>query len=627
VRRWGWIRSVVCVAIAAVAVGQVRGRAQGAAQSQTQSAVQSPGQGAAQRQGLRAAPAGGARAATAAGTLSNAVGEQPGVPTEERNAGGRPIHNESERAARWKVVAMPYSRAGLTAGEQQMIAKLADALHLADEIYLRQSDLGGYWMYHGTQNESLYRLFSINGSRWDLVDRNAPFIGEEPLLPGHELYPYGLTAAEVAQYVAAHPGEKAAIFDPHTVLRSAPLDIPPTQSQPVVYGTPEKLYAVPYHEAYAEWVKPMAADLRAAAKLSADKAFAHYLNLRADALLTDDYYASDVAWLDLKDPKIDLIFAPYEVYLDGLLGVKTAYGGAILIRDEAESRKLAMYQEHEAAMQQALPVGAEDKPSKEGQAMPMEVVDAPLRAGDLRYGYQAVADSLPNDPKIHAEKGTKKIFFKNFMDARVNDVVVPMAQRLMTAAQAKEVSGEACLTGTILHEIAHGLGPVYARVDGREMPIDEAIGPAYSGLEEAKADVTGMFLAKWLEEQRLLTAGELDAVYDSYAASILRTLRFGTGEAHGRAQMMEFNYLVEQGALTQGGDGRFAVDSAAMAGAIETLDTKLLTLEATGDRAGAEAWMTKYDAMPASLTAALRSVADIPVDITPEFELAHGVRP
>ena len=544
-----------------------------------------------------------------------------------RNAGGRPVHNEAERAARWKVVAMPYTKAGLTPKEQQMVAKLADACRLMDEIYLRQSDLGGWAMYHTTQHPDLLRLFSINGSRWDLVDENAPFTGEEPMTPGHELYPFGLKLADVEQYAAAHPAEKAGIYNPQTVVRSAPLDLAVPLSQPVVHGTPQKLYIVPYHEAYVEWLKPMAADLHAAAKLSPDRAFAHYLDLRADALLTDDYYASDVAWLDLKNPKVDLIFAPYEVYLDGLLGVKTSYGGSILIRNDAESKKLAMYQEKEAAMQQALPIEAADKPSKAGQATPMEVADAPLRAGDLRYGYQAVADNLPNDPKIHAEKGTKKIFFKNFMDARVEYVVLPIARKMLPAAQAKDVTGDGYLTTAILHEISHGLGPAYAHVNGQQVAIHEAIGPAYSGLEEAKADVTGIFLAKWLADNGWLPKSELNTIYGSYIAGVFRTLRFGTGEAHGRAEMMEFNYLVEHGALAQGGDGKYTIDYVAMPGAIEALSKQLLTFEAQGDKAGVEAWFAKYDVMPDSLSKALDATNDIPVDVTPDFELSRGVRP
>jgi hypothetical protein len=541
--------------------------------AQAQDSEQTP----AANPGLRQARPGGGQAP------ARAEGRYP------RNSGGRPVHNEVERASYWKTVRVPYNQAGLTPRERQMVAKLADACRLLDQVYWQQSDLGGYWMYHTTQSAALEKLFSINGSRWDLIDNNFPVIGEEPLVPGRELYPFGLARAGVEQYVAAHPDERAAIYNPWTVVRSAPLDLDP--------------------------------------KLSSDAAFAHYLNLRADALLSDDYYASDVAWLDLKDPKVDLIFAPYEVYLDGLLGVKTSYGAAILIRNDAESRKLAMYRQQEAAMQQALPVPAEDKPSKEGFATPMEVADAPLRGGDLHYGYQAVADNLPNDARIHAEKGSKKIFFKNFMDLRVENVVLPIAGKMLAPAQAKDVSGEGYLTGVILHEISHGLGPAYAHVGGKQVNINEAIGPAYSGLEEAKADVTGIYLAKWLIDQKLLPASELNGIYGSYVAGILRTLRFGTGESHGRAMMMEFNYLLEHGVLQQGGDGRYIVDYAAMPAAIAGLDEKLLLFEANGDRAGVEAWFAKYDVMPAALTQALDATKGIPVDVTPEFELSQGVRP
>ena len=528
-----------------------------------------------------------------------------------RNADGRPFHNQAERAARWKPVAMPYRRAELTASEQHMVAKLADACRLMDTLYWQQSDLGGLAVYRVTQSPVLARLFGIMGSRYDLLDENDSFLDDAVMPPGHELYTYGLTRERIESYAAAHPEVKEALYAPHTVVR----------------GAPDHLRAVPYHEAYAEWLGPMAADLRAAAKLSPDPAFAHYLQLRADALLTDDYYASDIAWLDLKNPRIDLIFAPYETYLDNLLGVKTSYGGAILIRDEEQSRKLAIYQEREAAMQQALPLPDADKPSKQGQATPMEVVDAPLRAGDLRYGYQAVADNLPNDARIHAEKGTKKIFFKNFMDARVSAVILPIAAKMLTPAQLGDVTGDGYLTSTILHEISHGLGPAFARVDGKQVDIREAIGPMYSGLEEAKADVTGIFLAKWLVDQKILPETMLHTIYGSYVAGIFRTLRFGTGEAHGRAEMMEFNYLLEHGALRQGGDRRYTIDYAAMPDAIASLAEKLLTFEARGDRAGVEAWYARYDVMPPALVRSLETTKEIPVDIVPEFELSSGQRP
>src|SRR5436305_5212505 len=222
----------------------------------------------------------------------------------------------------------------------------------------------------------------------------------------------------------------------------------------------------------------------------------------------------------------------------------------------------------------------------------MEVLDTPFRAGDLRHGYQAVADNLPNDPRIHKEKGTKKIFFKNFMDARVGEIILPLAAKVMDPAQAKQASAEGYLASTVLHEICHGLGPAFSRRDGRQMDIREAMAGAFSGLEEAKADVVGMFALKWLVERGVLKKERLEEYYASYVAGVFRTVRFGTGEAHGRAEMMEFNFLASQGAITANG-GRYRVEYAKIGGAVQTLAKELLEQEATGDRARAEAWFTK----------------------------------
>ena len=213
------------------------------------------------------------------------------------------------------------------------------------------------------------------------------------------------------------------------------------------------------------------------------------------------------------------------------------------------------------------------------------------------------------------------------MDLRVENVVLPIAGKMLSPEQAKDVSGDGYLTGVVLHEISHGLGPAYAHVDGKKMPINEAIGPAFAGLEEAKADVTGIYLAKWLVDQKLLPVSELNSIYGSYVAGILRTLRFGTGEAHGRAMMMEFNYLLEHDALKQNTDGRYKIDYTAMPAAVAGLCKTLLSFEAQGDRAGVEAWLKKYDVMPPALTQALKATEGIPVDVAPQFELAQGARP
>ncbi|HEV3201397.1 MAG TPA: Zn-dependent hydrolase [Bryobacteraceae bacterium] len=388
---------------------------------------------------------------------------------------------------------------------------------------------------------------------------------------------------------------------------------------------PAPVVGVKYHEAYAEFLQPMAKALREAAALSPDRAFANFLNLRATALLTDDYYPSDLAWLDLKDPKFDVIFAPYETYLDDLLGVKTSYGASILIRNEPESRKLAVYQKYVPEIQDALPLDAADRPSKRGHLTPMEVMDAPYRSGDLLHGYQAVADNLPNDPRIHQEKGSKKIFFKNFMDARVQYVILPLAQKMMEPSQAAKATADGYMAGTLLHEIAHELGPAFAHPNGKQVDINEAIGPSFSGLEEAKADVVGMFGLAWLVDHQALPEARLEEYYASYVADLFRTLRFGAGEAHGRAETMEFNYLLENRALSASG-GRYAIDYARMPAAIAALAKELLQMEATGDRARAEAWFTRYGAISDELKSALLAAQGIPVDIRPLFSFPEKVQ-
>ena len=259
----------------------------------------------------------------------------------------------------------------------------------------------------------------------------------------------------------------------------------------------------------------------------------------------------------------------------------------------------------------------------------MEVMDAPFRGGDLRHGYQAVADNLPNDPRIHQEKGSKKIFFKNFMDARVNNVVLPMAHILMREDQAALASMDGYMSAVLMHEICHALGPAFARTSTGKVDIREAIGPTYAGLEEAKADVVGLFALNWLmtQDKGVIAKDKAQIVYASYLAGIFRTVRFGVAEAHGRAEMMEFNYLSEQGAIIRDPKtGRYAFDPAKIPGAIAALAKELLEIEATGDRNRAEQWFKKYGSMPAELKSALANAKDVPVDIDPVSAFGEQVQ-
>ncbi|MBV9609240.1 MAG: Zn-dependent hydrolase, partial [Acidobacteria bacterium] len=312
-----------------------------------------------------------------------------------------------ERLAAWKRVDMPFHSDGLSKREIDMVNKLVDASHYLEDVYWRQNDPGGLKLFVTLENaktphdQMLRRYVMIMGGRYDLLDKNRPFVPADPMPPGRGFYPPDITREQIEAYVAAHPDKKAEIYSPHTVVHRDGSD----------------LKGVPYHVEWNALLQKAAQGLRDASALSDDQQFAAFLKLRADALLSDDYFQSDLAWMDLKDPKFDIIFAPYETYDDGLLGIKTSYGGAVMIRNQAESANLKLYEKYVPDIQDALPLSKDDLPSKRGLQTPMEVMDTPFRAGDLRHGYQAVADNLPNDPRIHEQKGTKKIFFKNFMDA------------------------------------------------------------------------------------------------------------------------------------------------------------------------------------------------------------------
>ena len=511
---------------------------------------------------------------------------------------------------------MPFDAAALAPRDRRLLETLIDACRDLEDVYWRQidpSDVGTFKALARStdpRDRALRRLLWIQGSRWDLLDANHPFLGTEPMPPGAALYPKDATRAELEGWVAAHPSRKDAIFGERTVVVRAGRDFD----------------VVPYRAAYRRWLEPAARKLRRAADLSSDPAFSRYLRLRAGALTSDDYYESDVAWVRLVGPRFDLIFAPYETYNDELLGVKATYGAAVLVRNEAESRKLDLFQKLVPPIQDALPLPAEDRPSLAGKFAPMEVMDAPFRAGDLRHGYQAVADNLPNDPRIHEKVGSKRIFFKNFMDARVQHVILPLAKRLLRADQAALATAEGYFVDTAVHEIAHGLGPAFARRGENRIPIREAIGPAFSGLEEAKADAVGLFALDWLVSRGQQPRELLEQACAAHVADIFRTVRFGTAEAHARAEMMELNFLVERGAVSRAGAEGYAIDFGRMLDAVRVLARELLETEAAGDRARAEAWFHRYETMPPDLKRALDAAAEVPVDIDPQVPFPEGVR-
>lgn len=526
-----------------------------------------------------------------------------------------------KRVAQFKRVEMPFQKQRLTAKEVKLVEKLVEASRYIDAIYWRQNDGDGLTMYRqlrgskAPRDQKIVRYLLINGGRFELLNEQQPFVGTQPFEPGRGWYPAGLKREQIEKYVAANPDKKSELYSPYTVVRRQG----------------DELYGLPYRMVYRAFLDPAAKALREAAALSDDPAFAQFLRARAEALLTDDYFSSDLLWVDLKNPKFDVIFAPYETYMDGVLGVKASFGAALMIRNEAESRKLAQFEQFIPEIQDALPLPKEDRPDKHGQPTPMEVVDSPFRSGDLLHGYQVIADNLPNDARIKEQKGTKRIFFKNFMDARVRYVILPIAQRLMPQAQVSKVSAEGYLINVVMHEISHGLGPSYARSPEGKKSIEEMIGPTVAALEEAKADIVGLYGIELMAERGAFPPKKLSEVYASYLAGVLRSVRFGVAEPHARGAMAEFNYLSERGAIrkeTRAGNAApvWVLEEAKAPAAIAALAKELLEIEATGDRARAEQWFARYDKMPADLESRLKQVTEVPVDIYPAYSFAESVQ-
>ena len=525
----------------------------------------------------------------------------------------------AQRVTKFRPVKMPFNSQGLTNREKQMVAKLVDASGLLDCIYWRQSDPEGlklYLLLQGStnpQDELLRRYLKINGSRFDLIDDNKPFVGTQPMPPGRGFFPEDMTRAKFEAIVSKYyPEHKAALYAPQTIVRR----------------NDDMLQAIPYHVAYREFLEPMAKDLREAASLSDDLAFANFLRLRADALLTDDYFASDIAWLDLESPKFDIIFAPYETYLDSLLGVKTSYGASVMIRNEEESKKLAVFQKYVPDLQEALPLSRDDLPSKRGKQSPMEVVDSPYRAGDLLHGYQAVADNLPNDPRIHEQKGSKKIFWKNFMDARVNYIILPLAKRVMQPDQAAMASGEGYLTDTLMHEISHGLGPAFARTPKGKVDIREVHRRAIRRPGRSQGRRCRRVRPEMADRPRRLPERKAErglrlVCRRNFPHRSFRNCRSARRRGDDGVQLS----CSSRAPSTATAHPAF-MESASIAclPLIASLAKELLEQEATGDRARTEKWFKKYAEMPPELSGALAKANDIPVDVDPEFDFHPPLR-
>jgi hypothetical protein len=504
--------------------------------------------------------------------------------------------------SKYTEVTLTADLGALTEKERRMIPLLIDACQAMDEIFWLEAYGDKTKLLAGITDPELRRFAEINYGPWDRLNGNAPFlpgVGARP--PGAGFYPADLTKEEFEKAVAAAPDKGAALRGQYTIVRRD------AQGQ---------LVAVPYHEAFKPQVERAVALLREAAALAEDAGLRNYLELRAQALLGDDYRPSDMAWMDMKTNGIDVVIGPIENYEDQLYGYKSTHEGYVLIKDREWSAKLARYVKLLPALQGRLPVPARYRQESPGSGSDLGAYDVVYYAGDCNAGSKTIAINLPNDETVQLEKGSRRLQLKNAMRAKFDKILTPIADRLIAPDQKKHIQFDAFFANVMFHEVSHGLG-IKNTLDGKGT-VRDALKDLGGSLEEGKADVLGLFMILKLKEMGEL--GEADVMDNcvTYLAGLFRSVRFGAASAHGRANLAEFTFFKEQGAFSRDStSGTYRVDLAKMQAAVDAFSRKVLTLQGDGDYAGVEAFLPKAGQMDPQLKRDLEGLAsaDIPTDI------------
>ncbi len=525
-------------------------------------------------------------------------------------------------AARFAPTEYRVDLSSLSEGDRRALAKLIEATRAVDELYLEQKWSGNRAKWRELQRDrselgqARQRYFWINKGPWSELDGQTAFLPGVPerKLPGANFYPEDATKEEVERWIASLPDSlerEAKGF--YTLVRRT---------------SDGALTLVPYARAYRPELQRLARLLREAGAATTNSSLARFLRLRADALLSNDYYASEVAWMELDSP-LDVTIGPYETYEDELLGYKASFEAYVHVRDEPESRKLAFFAGKLQEIENNLPIDPRYRNPKLGGLAPIVVVNQVIGAGDGNNGVQTAAYNLPNDERVVAEKGSKRTMMKNVQQAKFAKTLVPISGVVLRDADRSQVAFDHFFTHIVAHEVAHGLGPQQIVVGGRRTGVRAELKDLHAPVEEAKADVTGLFMLQYLMDKGLLdgTLGSGETaertLYTTYLASAFRTLRFGVKSAHARGMALQFNYFVEKGAYNTHPDGTFTVDIARVKQAVRELAGELLTVEAEGDYAKAAALLEKYSVIAPAMHVAMERLRDVPTDIEPVFVTAN----
>lgn len=530
------------------------------------------------------------------------------------------VPDAQQRLDQFSPTEMSVDLSAFSETDRQVLRHLVLAAQQMDEIFLRQvwsgnPDLRSRLAARAETaagaatadpvSAAANTYFQLNYGPFDRLAEFEPFVGDQEHPPGAGYYPEDLTKEEFEAWLEEHPEDRGALTGLTTLVRRSGAG----------------LEAVPYSDAYRQWLKPAAQHLRAAAQLADNESLKRFLNLRAEAFLTDDYVESDMAWMDL-DSSIEVTIGPYETYEDDLFGYKAAFEAYVTLTLPEDSAALARYKSELPWLERNLPIPEEHKNLDRGTASPIRVVDELFTSGDARAGVQTLAFNLPNDERVREAKGSKKVLLRNVMRAKYEKILMPIAERVLPEEDREQVSFDAYFNEVLHHELGHGLGPGKIRVDGRETEVRLELKEHYSTLEEAKADVMGVYNILALIDKGVMPAELRRSLEPTYVAGLFRAARFGVHEAHGQGVVSQFNYLLERGALEVDDKGRFRVVSVKFADGIGALLREMLMLQATGDYPGTSRFLATYGQPSEALLNAIDRLSEVPVDIRPLYPQA-----
>ncbi len=506
--------------------------------------------------------------------------------------------------------------AQLTPADRQVLVKLIEASKIIDALFLNQVWSGNASMLLdlagdlSPEGRARLHYFRLNKGPWSRLDQDQPFVRGAPPKPENAgFYPDDATKPEIEKFIAALPEEEQkAAKSFFTVLRHD--------------ADGDGFRIVPYNMEYQSDLLRAAQLLREAADLAKEPTLQKFLRGRAEAFLTNDYYASDVAWMELNGA-IEPTIGPYEVYEDGWFNYKAAFESFITLRDDAESAKLQKFSAELQDIENHLPIDPKHRNPKLGALAPIVVVNQIYGAGDANRGVQTAAFNLPNDERVVREKGTKRVMLKNVQDAKFAKTLVPISKVVLSTADQRDLSFDAFFTHILVHELMHGLGPHNIKIGDRETTVRQEMKEAGSALEEAKADIAGLFAIQHMIDKGVLPKTLERPLYTTFMTSAFRTIRFGIHEAHGKGQAMQFNYLLDAGAFVAQKDGTFAVAAAKVKEGVAALTREILTIQAEGNYEKAKEMQSRLGVIRPEVQRALDRMAKIPVDIEPRFLTAE----